>query len=813
MTSATTYAQVALPLAVAEPYTYAVPDALADRVVAGARVVVPLRQREEVGIVVAVGVPAPTQAAREILSVPDAFPAITGPLLDTVRWLAGYYGTPLGLALKAALPAALWGSSLVVVEIVPGAPRGGGTAGQLLEYIDRKGGAAEVGSLARHFKKSVWDVVNRLERVGSVTLRVEAPDTRAEELTERILVLTEAGMPLLERDRRFARAKEQRRLYETLEELGGRASVTHLTHQLDFGASVLKAMLDKGHVTVEEEEKLRDPFGGDLGVAPPTELTADQRIALAQLAAAPAGRPVLLHGVTGSGKTLVYLEAVRATLAEGKGAIILVPEIGLTPQTVGRVRGAFGDQVAVLHSGLSDGERADQWRLLRRGDRRVVVGARSAIFAPIEGVGVIVVDEEHEASYKNGEAPRYHARDVAAVRARLEGATLILGSATPSPETWVRVHGPSSPLQAPSLISLPERIGSRPLPPVEVVDMRTAARVPNTGAVPWSQVLDEGIAIALARGEQVLLLLNRRGFAAFLQCEACGAVEECPNCSIALTVHQTPPRLTCHYCAFTKPVPRTCGECDHAVVQMRGVGTQQLEKLLAERFPSARLARMDLDTTSTKWSHHRILGAVERGEVDILLGTQMIAKGLDFPNVTLVGVVDADTGLHLPDFRSAERTFQLVAQVAGRAGRGPKGGRVLVQTRNPLHHAIQHAARHDVLGFLTEELALRESPTYPPHLALANLLVTGEAEDQVSAAAVTLADWCHALVERTGLTLAILGPAPAALARIKERWRWHVLIRGTSEEIGRFVRYAGPRVGKGSRDVRVVIDRDPVSLL
>ena len=811
MTQAPTFAQVALPLAVAEPYTYAVPDALADRVVAGARVVVPLRQREEVGVVVGVGVDAPAQAAREILSVPDDRPALAAPLLDTVRWVSGYYGTPLGLTLKAALPGALWGSSTVTVAIVPGAARGGGTAGEVLQWLDRKGGAAEVGAIARQFKKPVWDVVNRLARVGAVTLTVESPDTDAEGKTERVLVLVESGMPLLERERLFGRAKEQRRLYETLEELGGRASVTHLTHQLGFGASVLKGLLDKALVTVEEEERFRDPFGGDVGVAPPTELTKDQRAALDRLATWPPGRPAVLHGVTGSGKTLVYLEAVRATLAEGKGAIILVPEIGLTPQTVRRVRGAFGDQVAVLHSGLSDGERADQWKLLRRGERRVVVGARSAIFAPIEGVGIIVVDEEHEGSYKNGEAPRYHARDVAAVRARLEGATLVLGSATPSPETWKKATGLGP--QATGVISLPERVGARPLPPVEIIDLRKAARVPETGAIPWSAALEEGIATALARKEQALLLLNRRGFAAYQQCESCGAVEECPNCSIALTVHQTPPRLTCHYCAHTRPQLKACSACGHAVVPMRGIGTQQLEQLLAQRFPAARLARMDLDTTSTKWSHHRILGAVERGEVDILLGTQMIAKGLDFPNVTLVGVVDADTGLHLPDFRAAERTFQLLAQVAGRAGRGPKGGKVLVQTRNPEHHAIRYAARHDLVGFLAEELKIREAPTYPPHLALANLLVTGGDERQVSAGAVALADWCHALVDRTKLQLDVLGPAPAALARIKERWRWHVVVRGTSEEVGRFVRYAAPRVGKGSREVRVSIDRDPVSLL
>jgi primosomal protein N' (replication factor Y) len=804
----TEYAEVALPLAVATPYTYLIPDALADRVVAGARVVVPLRQQEEIGIVVATGVPAPKQKAREILSVPDPVPALPVPLLETVKWLAGYYGAPLGLALRAALPAALWGSSRVLVKIVPGAPRGGGTAGEILTWLDRKGGEGYVDEVARALKKQVWDAINRLERIGTVELTVEPPDTRAEELVERVMVLKVTGLPLLERDRIFGRAKEQRRLYETLEELGGRATVPHLSDQLGFGASVLKAMLDKELATVEEEERFRDPFGGDPGVAPPTDLTADQRAALEQLAHLPAGRPALLHGVTGSGKTLVYLEAVRKVLAEGKGAIILVPEIGLTPQTVRRVRGAFGDQVAVLHSGLSDGERADQWKLLRRGERRVVVGARSAIFAPIDGVGIIVVDEEHEATYKNGETPRYHARDVAAVRARLEGARLVLGSATPSPETWARAEAGSV-----VRISLPERIGSRPLPPVEVVDLRKAKRVPETGAIPWSVALDEAVADALARKDQVLLLLNRRGFASHLQCESCGVTEECANCSIAMTVHQTPPRLACHYCAATRPVPSKCQGCGHPVVQMRGIGTQQLERLLADRFPTARLARMDLDTTSSKWSHHRILGAFERGEVDILLGTQMIAKGLDFPNVTLVGVVDADTGLHLPDFRASERSFQLLAQVAGRAGRGPKGGKVLIQTRTPEAHAIQAAAKHDVEGFLARELASRVSPPYPPHLALANVVVTGIDDDETSKRAAKVGEWSEQLIAKAELSLTVLGPARAALARLKERWRWHMLVRGSAEEVGRFVRYASPRLAAGAPDVRVSIDRDPVSLL
>jgi primosomal protein N' (replication factor Y) len=462
--------------------------------------------------------------------------------------------------------------------------------------------------------------------------------------------------------------------------------------------------------------------------------------------------------------------------------------------------------VAVLHSGLSDGERADAWRLLRRGDRSVAVGARSAIFAPVANLGLIVLDEEHEASYKNGEAPRYHAREVAAVRARLEGARLVLGTATPSAEIMSRLD------EGVRLIRLPARIGERPLPPVEIVDMRSALRVEEAGSVPWSQALDQAVVETLARNEQVLLLLNRRGFATFFQCADCGTVEQCPRCSISLTVHHTPRSLKCHYCGYEKPIPSACPECGGDVQQMRGVGTQQLERMLSARFPEARVGRMDLDTTSTKWAHHRILGAVERGELDILLGTQMIAKGLDFPNVTLVGVVDADTGLHLPDFRAGERTFQLLAQVSGRAGRGPKGGRVLVQTRNPNHHAIRWAAKHDPEAFLAEELKDRANPPYPPVVALANLVVSGETEAAVSKEAIRLADWCAALIARHNLPVMLLGPAPCALARIKDRWRWHVLMKGASEEIGKVVRYASGRITSAG-DMRVVIDRDPVSLL
>jgi primosomal protein N' (replication factor Y) len=395
------------------------------------------------------------------------------------------------------------------------------------------------------------------------------------------------------------------------------------------------------------------------------------------------------------------------------------------------------------------------------------------------------------------------------MRARLEGARLILGTATPSLETFARTEGNDATL---SLLRLPDRIESRPMPPVELVDLRSAPVVKELLPVQWSTQLDDAIRLVLERGEQAMLLLNRRGFANFLQCNQCGTVRQCPNCSIALTVHHAPSGLRCHYCDHAEPVPSACDECGGAVQQMRGAGTQQLEQAVAMRFPDARLARMDLDTTSTKWSHQRILGAVERGEVDILLGTQMIAKGLDFPNVTLVGVVDADTGLFLPDFRAAERTFQLLAQVGGRAGRGPKGGRVLVQTRAPEHPALRHAARHDTDGFLRLELASRAAPVYPPYVALVNAVFSGPDELTVSAAAARFAEWSGKVFEKHALPLELLGPAPCPVARVRERWRWHVLVRGPGRSIGRYVR-AAAKVASRHREPRLMLDRDPVTLL
>ncbi|MDX2192658.1 MAG: primosomal protein N' [Gemmatimonadales bacterium] len=728
-------AAVALPLPLDALYTYRIPDALAPRLVPGARAVVPVRGRRVVGIVVATDVPDPGVALRDVLEAPDAVAALTPDLLETGRWMARYYGAPLGLALRALLPGPFWGH----------------------------GGRA---------------------------------------VTERWVALTEPRLGLLERDAAFRRAPRQREAYEALEAAGGAAPVTQLTVRHGVSPVALAALVRRGVAEEGTTPRERDPFAGLEAVPPPAHLTGAQQAAVERLAALPPGAEALLQGVTGSGKTAVYLELMRRVLAAGRGAILLVPEIGLTPQTVARVRGAFGAEVAVLHSGLSAGERADAWRALRDGSRRVAVGARSALFAPVRDLGLVILDEEHDASYKHGEAPRYHAREVAAVRARLAGATVVLGSATPSLETVARAL-PTARLAA--------RVGERPMPPVELVDLRVAPLVREAHPVPWSDALDGEVGGALARGEQVLLLLNRRGFAAFVQCPGCGDVPACPHCSISLTPHRAPAGLRCHYCGHLEPPRDRCAACGGAVQVMRGVGTQQVEQVVAQRFPEARIARMDQDTTGTKWAHQRILGAMGRGEIDVLIGTQMVAKGLDFPDVTRVGVIDADVGLHLPDFRSAERTFQLLAQVAGRAGRGPLGGRVLVQTRTPGHHALVHAAAHDTDGFLRLERELRRSPPYPPAAQLVNLLVTGEDEVAVAERGTRLAAWCARAVERHALPVDVLGPAPCPLQRLQGRWRWHVVLRGPAAPLGRLVRALAGRTTGG--EPRLAIDRDPMSLL
>ena len=802
------FAQVALPLPLPDPYTYRIPPALADRALPGARVVVPVRRQEWIGVVMAVDVAPPLMAARDLLAAPDVDIAVEAPLLELARQISRYYGAPIGMVLRAMLPAALWGHSALEISLQDDAPmRVGGTAGTLVNWLHDRGGTATVASASRALKRPLWDVIDRLQRVGALHVDVVPPDTRAATATMRVARLEGTSLPLIEREKRFARAPRQLRLYQILEERGGSSPVTELLLAAESGAGALRSLVAAQLVSIIEMETPRDPFDGAVPAPTSWTLTSAQQVALDDLAAVPPGGAALLFGVTGSGKTQVYLERIRMAIDRGRGAIVLVPEISLTPQTVGRVRAMFPDQVAVLHSALSDGERADAWRALRRGVKRIVVGPRSAVFAPVRDLGVIVIDEEHEASYKNGETPRYHAREVAAMRAKLEGAELILGTATPSLETWARANA------AGRVIRLPERVAERPMPAVQLIDLRRDVQVPGVSGLPWSASLDAALTATLGAGNQALLLLNRRGWASFVQCTACGTVVECPNCSISLTVHRHPERLRCHYCDFQSPMVESCAVCGGIVTRAVGAGTQQLERLVVERFPAARVARMDVDSTGSKWAHHRILERVERGEIDVLLGTQMIAKGIDFPNVTLVGVVDADTSLHLPDFRAGERTFQLVAQVAGRAGRGPKGGQVLVQTKQPDHPALLFAAEHDAEGFLAAETEMRRSPAYPPHVSLVHIVLSSEDQAATADRAVALADWCERSIAKSGMPLLVVGPAPCPIERIKERWRVHLILKGPSKAIGQWVRAAAPRLGVPRGGVRISVDRDPVSLM
>jgi primosomal protein N' (replication factor Y) len=806
---------VALPLPISSTFTYAVPEG-ASPPLPGTRVLVPFRNETRIGWVVRAGNGAPPPRLRPLIDVLDPEPSVPEDILRLCRWMAEYYVTPLGLALRAALPAvlsdvshdylSLRADALPTADLPPRAQR-------LLDALREAGSARSVSSLRRALGKgSIWPEIRLLaaqDLIAHETVPPAPPPVR----TRRVVRLVRWLDDLADRDRLFARARRQREAYEWLEAAGGSAELAAILEQ-GFGRAVVGALEQKGIVVVADEEVLRDPFRDRDAEAPPDlEPTADQRAALEVILGTlvePTPRPVLLHGITGSGKTLVYVEALRRVLERGRTAIVLVPEISLTPQTVTRFRAHFGDLVAVLHSALSDGERYDQWRQLRAGEKRIAVGARSALFAPLPDLGMIVVDEEHDGSYKQSDAPRYHARDLAVVRASMAGAGCVLGSATPSLESWTNAERAKF-----ALASLPERVGGGRLPIVRVVDLREmrrrAAEEGGDGGI-LSPPLVAAVRARLERREQVILLLNRRGYANFVQCRECGDVFRCRHCSVSLTLHRVTGRLLCHHCRYEEPIPDRCPRCGARDLSTRGLGTEQVERVVSETFPEARLARMDVDTTSGKWAHHEILGRMERGEIDVLMGTQMIAKGLDFPRVTLVGVVNADVGIHLPDFRASERTFQLLAQVAGRAGRSALEGEVIVQTSLPDHYAIQAALTHDLRGFASRELAERKSPAYPPWVRLANVVLSSPVEEAAAAAAERAAEWLRPRL--AGGPVELVGPAPAPIERLHARWRWHFLLRTASvAALTAACRDLVEGFAPTGPDVRLALDRDPVALL
>ena len=796
--SSTGVCEVAVPRTFLGTLAYSLPAPLVGTATPGVRVRVPLGSEVVVGVVDRIGLrPDRTRRPRlrDLRAVLDEAPVIDATGMELCRWIADYYVAPLGTVFRAALPPGMLG----------------GRAG----------------------------------RAG----RGASPGAR----TERVIRLSRELRTLTERERLFGRARRQRELYETLEAMGGQAAVRHLSNQLGFSRSVLAGLVAKAVAEFAEREVTRDPFEGPVAPETPITLTADQaRIvqALDELGASAAGGVALLRGVTGSGKTAVYLDVLERQLSRGRSGILLVPEIALTPQTVRRFRARFGDAVAVLHSGLSDGERFDAWRGLRTDRKRIAIGPRSAVFAPVRKLGAIIVDEEHESSYKQSDVPRYHARSVAVMRARMEESLCVLGSATPALESWENARAGRY-----RLLELDERVTGHGLPAVELVDMRTkagsegaqtpGAQTPGAqsghgqtggagaakpgaedgtaragaGDVPGPRIfsgrLRAAIAARLERGEQTILFLNRRGYASFAECAACGHVWSCGACSVTLTYHRRRHRIVCHHCGATAPAPERCDNCGTPSPRYVGIGTEQVERRVGELFPSAGIARMDLDTTGSKWAHAEILEAFRRREVDILLGTQMIAKGLDFPHVTLVGVINADVGLHLPDFRASERTFQLLEQVAGRAGRGAEPGEVLVQTSRPGHHALVAAAAHDYTGFASRELGDRRETGYPPHRRLANLVVSGRDESPVIDAAEALAEATRTLIRRHRLPgIDVIGPAPCPIDRLRKRWRWHFLLKAErAGTLGAVLRFLAEQRRQPGAGLRLEIDRDPEALL
>ncbi|MFW6381775.1 MAG: primosomal protein N', partial [Bacillota bacterium] len=585
-------------------------------------------------------------------------------------------------------------------------------------------------------------------------------------------------------------------------------TVTELAARADCYQGAVYRLLEKDLLESYNIIKQRRPFrqAGDRERQKPTPTSA-QTNSIEQITrdiANRGGNTFLLHGVTGSGKTEVYLNIIEMVLEDGGGAIVLVPEISLTPIMVRRFYSRFGEQIAILHSRLSLGERYDEWRRLKRGRARIAIGARSAVFAPVKDLRVIIIDEEHENSYKQTEYPHYHARQVARKRAELNKASLVLGSATPSLESSYRAACDDY-----RYLSLPDRVYQEELPPVSIIDMREQLKQGNTSI--FSTPLDQAIREALKQGEQVLLFLNRRGYSNFMLCRECGHVLKCQNCDISLTYHHQSGKLRCHYCDYSRNPPRTCPECGSRYLRDFGIGTERLQEEARKQYPGARVGRMDVDTTTRKGSHRKILEQLERGELDILVGTQMIAKGHDYPNISVVGVITADTVLNLPDFRSSERTFQLLTQVAGRTGRGEDRGRVIIQTYNPEHYSIQAARNHDYRQFYQRGIKLRRELNYPPFTRLANIIIKGQHREPVAGTARELGRFLHQL----GNYRELLGPSPAPIEKLRGDYRWQVILKFDSlenrdrilTEINRgFIKNIG-------QQVNLNIDVDPLTML
>ncbi len=804
------YCDVSLPVPLDQPFTYSLPETLQHRVRAGSRVLVPFGPRKLTGIILRCHDEQPSMTARQALRLIDEQPVLNAELLALGRWIANYYCAPLGEVLRGMLPLAaeirrgkVWSltdagrdaARQLVLDAAPEDP-----AAQVLRLLEKRPLNATYLAKALPLADKVIRTLERRGFLVAEQVQTERDPLRApsDRLRLELPATSESQNPLPKLN------KSERELRAFLELHPGSHNLKDLEGTVKNASIAARSLTRKGLVILRQEPlaMAEAPVRARHTMNPPQQAAFEQiRAAIEQKQF----QIFLLHGVTGSGKTEVYLNAIQVAVEQGRSALLLVPEIALTPAVAGQFFSRFGDRVAILHSAFTDVERSGQWRRIRSGAASVVVGTRSGVFAPVHNLGLIVVDEEHDGSYKQEEAPRYHGRDVAVVRAQAEGACVVLGSATPSLESRYNVERGKY-----TLLELPGRIEQRPLPSVRLIDMRQEFLETRKQAV-FSRQLVEAVGERLQNREQTIILLNRRGFASFVACRACGERIQCVNCSVTLTFHKRDYRLLCHYCGYAQKVPGVCAKCSSEHLYFLGLGSERVEEELHHVFGAARIARLDRDTVSGKRQYEQILRDFREGSYDILVGTQMIAKGHDIPNVTLVGVISADIGLGMPDFRAAERTFQLLTQVAGRAGRGSVPGVVLVQTVNPDHYAVRMAAAHDYQAFYEKELAFRRALHYPPFSAMANVLVRSEQKE----AALRMSSELALLLTPAPEKLRILGPAEAPVARLKSEYRYQFLVKAASRkalnELLQRVRCFALDHKWGA--TALVIDVDPLSLL
>ena len=799
--SADRFVDVALPLPLMQAMTYRVPAGWPD-VPRGSRVEAPFGKRRVMGVVVNAGSkPKEGVAVKNLTAVFDEEPLVTERLLELALWVADYYIGPIGQATRlVAPPGGVRASKRVVRLKDPTSPASlvAAASDPVLQALRDAGGQMSVAALAARLDRDITARLLKLDQTGLIEFEVELATTDF----QRVQVATaQDGLQAAELQ---GRALEVAAL---LKDSGGTAAVRDLVGEVPSRRQALKALEKKGLVIIGLEVAERRPDPSSQRALRPTPLEeriltpeqseADTKVAVALGESRFA--PILLEGVTGSGKTEIYLRAVQKALELGKTALLLVPEIGLTSTLVRASRERFGDAVSVLHSDMAEGVRHDEWWRARRGEARVVVGARSAVFAPLPNLGLIVVDEEHDSAYKQEDAPRYHGRDVAVYRARLEKAVILLGSATPSMESRLNAIK-----ERYAWVRLRNRVGPMGLARVHIID-RKKQKVPTAILTP---PLVDAIAERLSRKEQTVLLLNRRGYATSLVCRECGASAQCPHCSVAFVLHRRGEQAQCHYCGLIKITPTRCSLCRGDYLRLQGYGTQRVAEVLLATFPAAVVDRIDRDIAARRGAVEGVLRKFEKHETDILIGTQMIAKGHDFPKVTLVGVIDADVGLGLPDFRSAERTFALLTQVAGRAGRADLPGEVLLQTHNPRHYAIEFAQNQDYDAFFDREMEFRRTMGYPPHDAMVNILFRGKVEDEVAKSARNIA-------RRLKVTLheGVLGPSPSPLSKVRDEFRYQVVVRGKRGVIRESVHEVLIAEFGLMRFPGVAVDVDPLSLM